>query len=115
MVKLQRGGQIEAGSGSYHELAVEMRLCEGGRKVDAGAGRTRSGDGGDDIYGFVIRWRANGQPAAHNQTVPVADGYVGRAGAGGQRRARVRLDCVPHFRDRDGLDPMTDAVGICPA
>src|ERR1019366_4653619 len=46
MVELQRGGQVEARSLRYHKLAVEMRLSEGRRKVDAGAGRARGADGG---------------------------------------------------------------------
>ena len=94
MVELQRGGQVEARSLSYHKLAVEMRLGEGRRKVDAGAGRTRGADGGDG-HRFLVRRRANGQLVAHSETVRVADFDIGRAGARirrERRAARLRAD-----------------------
>ena len=79
MVELQRGGQVEARSSSYHILAVEMRLGQGRRKVHAGAGRTRFADGGDGNR-FLVRGGADGQLVAHNETVHVADFDIGRAG-----------------------------------
>ena len=72
MVELQRGGQVEARSLSYHVLAVEMRLGEGRRKVHAGAGRTRGADGGDGNR-FPVRGGANGHLVAHNETVHAAE------------------------------------------
>ena len=35
MVELQRRGQVEARTRSHHPLAVDMRMGEGRRKVDA--------------------------------------------------------------------------------
>ncbi len=113
MVEPQRSGQVEARARSYHTLAVEMRLGEGRRKVDAGAGRTRRADGGDGDR-FLVRGGANGDLVAHSETASrPADFDIGRAGAriGRERRAvRLRADA----RDRDGLDPMADAVDVQP-
>src|ERR1019366_2630159 len=74
MVELQRGGQVEARSLSYHPLAVGMRLGQGRRKVDAGA------DGGDGNR-LVVRGGADGQLVAHSETVHVADLDIVSAGA----------------------------------
>src|ERR1035438_10521292 len=97
---------------TYHKLAVEMPLSEGRRKVNAGAGRTHGADGGDGNR-FPVRGGANTQLVAHNETVHAADFDIGRAGARlsrERRAARLRAD----FRDRDGLDPMADAVDVQP-
>ena len=91
MVELQRRGQVEACARSYHLLGVDMRLGEGGRKVDAGAGRTRGADGGDGD-GFLVRGSADGDLVAYSETVHVADFDIGRAGARICREIRaVRL------------------------
>ena len=72
MVELQRGGQVEARSLSYHELPVDVRLGEGRRKVNTGSGRTRGADPGNG-HRFVVRWGANGHLVAHRETVLAAD------------------------------------------
>ena len=90
-LNLQRGGQVEARARSHHRLAVGMRLGEGRRKVDAGAGRTRGADGGDGDR-FLVRGGADGDLVAHSETVHVADFDIGRAGARIRREIRaVRL------------------------
>ncbi len=81
---------------SYHLLAAGMRLGEGRRKVDAGAGRTRGADGGDGNR-FLVRGGANGHLVAHSETVHAADFDIGRAGAriSRERRAvRLRADAA---------------------
>ncbi len=96
-----------------------MRLGEGGRKGDLGAGRTRGADGRDGNR-FLVRGRADGQLVAHSErntalgaTAAAAKPDVGRAGARISRERRaVRLRA--HFRDRDGFDAMANAVDVQP-
>src|SRR5262249_14593035 len=107
MVELQRGGQVEASSLSYHKLAVEMRPSARRRKFDA-----RTPDG-LDRNGFVVCGRANSQLVVAGETGRAADFDPGRAGA------HIRCECGParlraDFGDRDCLDPMADAVDIQP-
>ena len=61
----------------------------------------------------LVRGGANDHLVAHSEAVHVADFDIGRAGARirRERRAvRLRADA----RDRDGLDPMADAVDVQP-
>src|SRR5205085_10581009 len=107
---LERGRQVQARSLGYHKLAVEMRLSQSRRKVDAGACLTSGAEGGDG-NGFPIRGGVDCHLVAHRETVRAADldFDIGRAGARFSRErsaARLRADA----RDRDGLDPMAEAV-----
>ncbi len=112
MVELQRGSQIKARARSYHRLSVGVRLGERGSKVDAGAGRIRGADSSDGNR-FPVRGGADGDLVAHDEAVHVADFHIGRASTRISREIRVvrlRADA----RDRDGLDPMADAVDVQP-
>ena len=113
VVELERRGQVEARTRSYHQLVRAVwALSRAGVKANTGAVRTRgteSGDGDD----LMACGGANGDLVAHRETVHAADLDTGRAGARICREigaGGLRADA----RDCDGLDPMTDAVDIQP-
>src|ERR1035441_5023143 len=89
-----------------------MRLFEGWRKVDAGAGQTRRADGSDGDR-VLVCGRANGQFVAHRKTVHTADFDTARAGARSRQKfGLVRRRADARYRNR--LNPMADSVDVQP-
>ena len=99
--------------GATTTLVADVRLGECRRKVHAGASRTRGADRGDG-HRFLVGGSANGDLVAHCETVHASRTLISvapaLASAGEIRLVRLRAD----VRDRDGLDPMADAVDIQP-
>ena len=76
------------------------------------ASRTRGSCRGDG-HRFLVRGGADGDLVAHCETVQAVDLDMGCAGARIGREIGLGRLCAD-ARDRDGLDPMTDAVDIQP-
>src|SRR5271154_4897615 len=102
--------QIETGARSYSGFAGDMSPGEYGGEVYPGARRAGTADGADGDR-FLARWSSDAQLVAHSQAVCVSDRYSCRPRAGASREVGAG-SLGADFRDRDGLDPMADALDV---